>query len=240
MRLLLTRAEADAARTRETLEAMGHRVTVSPVIRIVGTEASWPSGVVDTIVATSGQAFAAPLAGLAPEARRLMPLLVVGERTADQARRHGFLGPIRTAANASMLALAFGKLADKPRRLLYLAGCDRKPDIETALAVIGHPTDVLEVYAADRTEQLEPTAAHELRDGIVGGILHFSRRSAVLFLDQVAGAGLCVTQVAHFCLSDDVAEPLRDAGCDVIHVAEAPNEAALLALLPSSEPPGDP
>ena len=239
MRLLLTRADADAARTRETLEAMGHRVTISSVIRIVGTDAIWPTGGVDVVVASSGQAFAAPLAGLAPEARRLMPLLVVGERTADQARRHDFLGPITTAANASMLALTFGKLADQPKRLLYLAGRDRKPDIETALAVIGHPTDVLEVYAAEQTEALEPTAAHELRDGIIGGILHFSRRSAVLFLNQVADAGLEVRQVPHFCLSEDVAEPLRNVGCGLIDVADAPNEAALLALLPITASPND-
>ncbi len=232
MRLLLTRAAADAARTRDALEALGHRVLVSPVIEIVGTDAAWPAGVIDAVIATSGQAFAAPVAGLAPEARRLMPLFVVGERTANQARTHDFLGPATVAANATMLALAVGKHPDRLRRSLYLAGRDRKPDMETALTVIGHPPEVLEVYEAHRTAELSTGAACDIRDGLIGGILHFSRRSASLLLEQAAEAGIDVRPLIHFCLSDDVAEPLRGAGCAKTRTAEAPTEAALLELLP--------
>ena len=231
MRLLLTRAAADAARTRDALEALGHRVQVSPVIEIVGTGAVWPVGVVDAVIATSGQAFAAPLAGLMREARRLMPLFVVGERTAGLARAHDFLGPVTIAANATMLALAFGKHPDRPKRLLYLAGHDRKPDMETALTVLGHQPEVLEVYRADRSGGLSPATVADIRDGAVDGVLHFSRRSAGLLLEQAAQAGLDVRPLVHFCLSDDVAEPLKSAGCDNTRIAQAPNEAALLALL---------
>jgi uroporphyrinogen-III synthase len=65
----------------------------------------------------------------------------------------------------------------------------------------------------------------------VAGVLHFSRRSADLFLAGLSDAGLDAKSLRHFCLSDDVAGPLREAGCGEVHIANAPNEAAMLALL---------
>lgn len=231
MRLLLTRAVDDAARTREKLEAMGHQVMVSPVIEIVSTEASWPIGVVDAVVATSAHAFIKLPNGLSSEARRLLPLFLVGERTEAAARVAGFVGGPTVAKTAAALAQEFRELAARPRRLVYLAGRDRKPDLEAAFADMGQAVDVVEVYGAHPCATPSQEAVRALQGNAVDGVLHFSRRSASLFVEVTKKAGLDMGRPTHFCLSEDVAAPLRDAGYPAIEVALEPHEADLLALV---------
>ena len=231
MRLLLTRAADDAARTRAKLLSAGHQVMVSSVIAVVATHVAWPPGVVDAVVATSGHAFAALDLGPTLEARRLMPLLLVGQRTAAIAREHGFAGPSLIAANATELAVAMPDLPNRPARLVYIAGRDRKSDLETALAMIGQALEVIEVYEAQTVAALTRQSVEALRIGTLEGVLHFSRRSVETFLALALQEGVAVSALTHFCLSEDVATPLREAGCPIIAVAKAPNEPALLKLV---------
>jgi uroporphyrinogen-III synthase len=67
----------------------------------------------------------------------------------------------------------------------------------------------------------------------VDGVLHYSPRSAVTFIECARGAGIlnAVIIMAHYCLSAAVATPLRDAGAGDVRVASRPTEAELLALL---------
>lgn len=238
MRLLLTRAAGDAARTREKLEAAGHRVLSAPLLRIQPLPATWPDGCVDGVLATSGNAFAmlppasSPVSGgPTPEARRVLPLLLVGHRTLECARASGFLGTATVAANATVLAIGLGKLPVRPRRLVYFAGRDRKPDIEAAMRVMKQPFDLIETYDAQAVDTMEAAAVSALRAGAIDGVLHFSQRSAELFLSLARSAGLDPGPLRHICLSDDVAAPFHGAGCHHVAVAGAPNEAALLACL---------
>ena len=184
------------------------------------------------MLATSGHAFSASNATAwpSPEARRLTPLLLVGARTEEVARQHGFCGGAVIEPNATLLAVRIGELVSKPRRIVYLAGRDRKPDIERALHITGQDVETIEIYDARPTDALTNATVAALRAGQVDGVLHFSRRSAMLFLALAAKAEVEATGVRHLCLSGDVAAPLREAGCNV-DVAEAPNEAALLARL---------
>ena len=231
MRVLLTRAADDAARTAGTLLAAGHVVVLSPAIEIVALEAAWPAGVVDAVFATSANAFEVPDFGPAPEARRLMPLFLVGERTAVSARERGFEGASVVAANAAALSLAFGMLANKPRRIVYLAGRDRKPDIEAALREDGQVVEVMEVYRAQAADALSDHAEAAIRAQEIDAVLHYSRRSATLFAGLARGRGLDISSLRHLCLSDDVAAPLQERGLPHVEVAGVPNEAALLGLL---------
>lgn len=230
MRVLLTRAAADAARTRAILEGLGHRVLVSPVIAIEATGASWPGGVVDALLATSGQAFAAIAEDWGPtlEARRLVPLWLVGQRTEETARARGFLGASYTAPHAVALAFEMGKRTDLGR-VVYLAGRDRKPDIETALNVTDQPIEVIETYEAMAANHLDGAAETAFRDGRVDAVLHFSRRSAALFSDLVTRAAIEPSAV-HICLSHDVAAPLIELGWPT-QVAAEPTETSLIASL---------
>ena len=231
MRLLLTRATEDSARTRSKLEAAGHEVLVSPVIEMRGTGARWPEGIVDAVLATSAQAFIRLASGPAPEARRLMPLFLVGERTEQAALTADFRGAAVVARSAAALTTTMSASAMTEGRMVYLAGVDRKQDLEDGLHARGCRPIVVEVYEALAAATLDGEAIASLAEGSLDGVLHFSRRSAALFSDLAAMAGLGVPTNKHFCLSEDTAVPLRTAGYPDVHIAGAPTEAALLALV---------
>jgi uroporphyrinogen-III synthase len=234
MLVLLTRAPDEGTRTAIKLAAHGHRAILSPVLDMVPTGAEWPRGVIGGVLATSSQAFELfsdtpdwPL----PEARRLLPLYLVGARTQDAARGRGFEGPALIAADAKELAASVAAKVDASRRLLYLAGRDRKPDLEKMLAEAGKTVEAIEVYSAQAAESLSEDAATSLAAGEIGAVLHYSRRSAEIFLRLVRQAGLDVSKLAHVSISSDAAAPLRSAGFSEAHVAEQPNEQAMLALV---------
>jgi uroporphyrinogen-III synthase len=77
----------------------------------------------------------------------------------------------------------------------------------------------------------------EVRDALAGGaldgVLHYSRRSADAFeaIAMAAGIDLKSLPTKHYCLSAEVAAPLRQLGIGSVMVAERPDEASLLALL---------
>ena len=117
-------------------------------------------------------------------------------------------------------------------RLLYLAGRDRKPTLEAALAAAGFTVQAVEALrrrsarGVERRPKPRPVAACD-------GALHYSRRTAALAVGLAARAGLAehFRALLHVCLSADVAEPLAAAGAARIVVAAAPDEAHLLAAL---------
>jgi uroporphyrinogen-III synthase len=227
MRLLLLRAAEDAARTRLTLEAAGHSVLVSPVLVFESTEESWPRRAPDGLIATSSRAFTATDATRAD--LREVPLYLVGRRTEAAARQHGLAGPAMVAADgAALLAILRARPA---MRLLYLAGVDRKPDIEEGLEATAHRLIVVETYEAVAATSLAPEAIAAFRDGAVDAVLHYSRRSAEIFLALAAHAGVDPTGTRHVCLSSDVAIPLREHGCCQVQVAPMPDEGGMLSLI---------
>jgi uroporphyrinogen-III synthase len=68
------------------------------------------------------------------------------------------------------------------------------------------------------------------------GVLHFSRRSAEAYMNAVCADGFeerALRQPVHFCMSTQVAEPLRQAGAADIRIASEPTEAAMMALIPA-------
>ena len=206
MRVIVTRARGDAARTAAALRARGHEPLLSPVLEIVATGAEIEPREAQAVIATSAHAFAflpqADAARLAP-----LPLFVVGARTAKAAADAGLAPPRVIAASALELAQQIATALPAPAHLLYLAGHDRKPDLEAALQAQGHVIDVAETYEARAVEALSPETAQALARGEADAVLHFSRRSAQLFAACAAKAGLATQAEAlrHVCISRDAA-----------------------------------
>ena len=225
MRLLLTRGIAESDRTRAMLEAAGHHVVVSPVISFVAVESAWPDEPARGILATSARAFLGLTVETA-EARRALPLYLVGRHTEAAARASGFTGPALVAPDAARLLTTMPANPDQP--LVYLAGRDRKADLEDGLAARNRRLLVVETYRAEAARSLTSEALAALEADAIDGVLHFSRRSASIFL--ALGVGHDVGRIRHFCLSADVALPLRAAGC-ASHVAPMPEAQALVDML---------
>lgn len=233
MRILLTRAEEAASRTAERLKADGHEVIASPLLEIVPLDFAWPQGPFDALIATSGNAFA----GMeTPGPFTALPLYTVGARTAEIARAAGFPHAIAKGQDAKELTDFL--LGDLPvsARLLYVAGVDRRPQLETRLRQAGRHLVTLETYRAEPRHGLTPDAIAALTDGKPLAILHFSPRSARLFLDATADRqdALNAGAITHIALSDAVAKPLREAGLPVL-TAAMPDEESMLALVPRDE-----
>jgi uroporphyrinogen-III synthase len=250
MRILLTRPPEEALRTAEKLAAHGHQIVSSPVLEMQPRDAAWPSGAIDGVIATSAQAFEhaqfAPEYPL-PEARRLLRLFVVGSRTGEAARRCGFTGELTSAPDAKDLAEAIINTMHPPARLAYLAGHDRKSDLEMRCDAAHLEITTVEIYEARAAEALSVEAIAALAGGKIDAVLHFSRRSAEIFLRLAQTAGLDPKSVRHMAISADAAAPLHAAGFLHVMIAAEPNERAILALLspkpaatPSNEVPREP
>lgn len=237
MLVLVTRAMDEAVRTAAKLATIGHHAILSPVLEMAPTGAQWPPGVVDAVLATSTQGFelfSDSPEWPSPEARRLLPLHVVGERTLEAARERGFEGQAIVAPDAKALAQTLIKSlggAGGAARLVYLAGRDRKPDLERELKTAGHIVDAIEVYAAQSVEALDEEAVALIDAGEIGAVMHYSQRSADIFLKLAREAGIDVANIAHVAISSDAAQPLNAAAMRAVHIADEPNEQGMLAVI---------
>lgn len=227
LRALLTRARDDGEASAARLRARGVEADLAPVIEIVAqTPATMPEA--DFGVATSRHAFLAPAH---PQSAHLT-LYAVGAATAAAARAAGF-SDVREAGGEASALLALLEKEGRRGRALYLAGRDRKPTLEAGLARLGVETTVTVVYAArardwDAGERALVAAAAQ--DHAI--VLHYSRRSAGLFLDQIAAAGLSdqLSRLRHVALSQDAARPILARGLRASWPAR-PKEDDLFALL---------
>jgi uroporphyrinogen-III synthase len=228
MRVLVTRPEPAAARTAARLRAGGHLPLLAPLLTINPLAHTWPMGRIDALVATSAAPFDVPRATPpTPEVRRLLPLFLVGARTAEAASAAGFEGPATVCADSQALVAALWTRPDR-HRLLYLAGHDRKAHVETALADT-RTLLVVEAYVAEAAQTLPDIAERELYGGRIDAVLHYSARTAAVFLDLIGPNQAAA--LAHFCLSPDAAGPLIAANLPHVQAAARPDEASLFALL---------
>jgi uroporphyrinogen-III synthase len=119
-----------------------------------------------------------------------------------------------------------------PAKLLYLAGEDRAGDIAGALRRRNFEVELVVVYRFLAAQFLPEPAAAALESGL-DGVLHFSRASAEGFLNAARNSNLldaALNKPVHFCLSEQVAAPLRKANAARIQVAGQPTQDALLDL----------
>jgi uroporphyrinogen-III synthase len=226
MRVVVTRPQADGERTAALLEALGHEVLVAPLMRIEAMSAD-VAGTWTAIAVTSANAFRSSV----PAGFASLPVFAVGERSAEAARQAGFENV--SSANGSakdLVRLIASRCTGAKAPVLYLAGEDRAGDLVADLAAHGIGAEVKITYRAI-AESFPSVLAAALESGDVDAVLHFSRRSAELFMDGAKSAGVAdpASDVRHLCLSAQAAEPL--AGADRVVVAVRPEEAALIALL---------
>ncbi len=231
MRVLVTRDSDAAADTAAALARLGHEALLAPVIDITPTSATLPSGSFDAILVTSRHALPQGLDVLRWGKR--LPVFAVGRRTAEAARAAGFEDVRIGAGDGEGLATLVSLTLPRPARVLYLAGRDRKPTLDSSLTGIGVQLVIIETYAANPVDRWPEAVVAALREGTIDAALHYSRRSAELALAlaerlEVADAFLLLH---HACLSADVAEPLLAAKAFAVAVAAQPDEENLLALL---------
>lgn len=233
MRLLVTRPEPDATHTARVLRQRGHEVLVAPLLQTQTIDVAF-SGPYAAVLMTSANA-ARALASH-PQARDVanLPTFTVGARSAEAARAAGF-GEVTSADGAlgDLVALVASRFAASSQRLLYVAGEDRAGDLGGELAAQGVTVETAVIYRAVAATRLPAELKQALSNAQLDGALHYSRRSVTTLIELGRAAGVLNTllNLAHYCLSGEVAAPLRNAGARQISVAPHPDEAALIGLL---------
>jgi uroporphyrinogen-III synthase len=233
MRVLVTRPLPGGERTAAALRGKGHEVLLAPLMQVRPIPAVIAGNWSAVIITSANALRVLSAAQLAPLLK--LPLYAVGERSADAARDAGF-NNIRSAQGdaGALIRLIDERYANETSPHLYLAGADRAADIEGALAAKGIKVVTVEVYRT-MTTGFPPELIAAFAQGKLATVLHFSQRSAENFVIGARMAGLVTQALAlqHLCLSAQVTEPLTAAGAQNVAVARRPDEASLLALLPS-------
>lgn len=227
--ILVLRAREDALRTSEKLRSAGFTPVISSVLDIAATHAPVALGAYDAVLVSSAKGIES--AGPGADPFKTLPLHAVGAKTAKAAEDAGWRPRIVAGAAEAILPLLIAHYP-APAHFLYLAGRDRQAALETGLTAAGHRITAVNVYEARAATSLSEEARSALQSGKVGAALHYSRRSADIFLQLATAAGLSggLSAFPHIALSADVAKPLEALGLDVF-LAEKPDEAHLLDML---------
>jgi len=234
VRILVTRPQPGATDTASVLRARGHEPIIAPLSEIeLLSEVDATRGPWTAILLTSANG----LRGITStfgwdEKWHNVPIFAVGDVTAKAARAMGFVDITSAAGNVNNLIDLIAARLKPPARLLYLAGEDRAGELAGALRGKSFEVDLVVVYRFS-TPRILPDRAAAALNGELDAVLHFSRAAAKAFLQASRNSNLlelALTKPAHFCISDQVAAPLRQAGAARIRVAARPNRDALLEL----------
>jgi len=219
------------------LRELGYATVIAPATLVVATRAAVPAGPYDAVVASSARAFE-HLSATSRDTIAGLPLFVVGAQTARAAMGRQ-LEVESSSKNAAALAESLHARLNPASRVLYLAGRDRKSDLESALAASGHDVTSIEVYAAEARRAWGPEEARAL--GASDAALHYSTRSAELALRLAERAGIAdrFRALLHVCISEEAASPLRSSGAPRVRSASSQDEEALLDALARAFGVGD-
>ena len=235
MHLLITRPEPDAGEFKAELEALGHTVSVEPLLHIelLPIAAETLAGA-QAILATSRNALRALAASAALRPALELPIYTVGPGTAELARASGFQQVIAGAGAARDLVALVEAEADRAKGpLVHVAGEHLAFDLAAALAARGYAVRSPVAYRAAARGALSERTAEAIASGGVDAVLLMSPRTAAIFAQLVEVAGLreSASRLAYVCLSANVAEALGELSPGRREIAATPNSAAMLAAI---------
>lgn len=236
MHILVTRPETEAARTTRQLEAMGHRVTIAPLLDIVTETPPLDTGGVHALVLTSRNAVHALSQHPQKQSLTALPVFAVGRSTAAAARAAGFTVTIEGDAGGPELAALISAHCDpQAGTLLHISGESIAFDLEEALAPAGFTIRRTIVYRSTPATQLPDTVGVGLQKDDFDAVLLMSPRTAHAWsaLTAAAGLGAHAQRLVHICLSTGVAAALQPLDPVRIEIAVKPNEEQMLALVAS-------
>lgn len=235
MRLVVTRPEPDAERQAEALRARGHEVLVEPLLRVEFLDSGpLPLDGVQALIATSRNGLRALARNDAlPQAREL-PLFAVGPATAAMGKALGFAEVIEGDGTAAALAPLVADRCDTQKGMLvHLAGERLAADVKGDLEDLGFAVSRPRLYRTVAVQSFSGEMEQAIAASMLDGVLLMSPATARAWADLLRAGGFCKQglDIRYFCLSQSVAEGLAGLKAKEIHVAEAPQEDRLLALI---------
>lgn len=233
MRILLTRPESESKQLAARLGLRGHDGVTSPVLTIAARDSLPSAAGYDGLLATSANAFLfLPDDALVDEWSNAA-LYCVGARTEKAALARGFPQPAIVTADSAALAAAMRERLQRKGHLLYLTARDRKRDLEAGLEAAGIQVSVQIVYEAIAATTLSAEASSALAAGQIDAVLHFSSRSAAIFVRLATMAGLAdhAKAIRHVCISSNAAAALDQLQPQNVEIASQPDTQGVLQCL---------
>ena len=221
MNLLVTRPEPGASATAARLTALGHEVMLMPCLTITQVSARLPPHPA-ALVVTSGQAVPA-----LPARLHHVPVFCVGDATAAKLRLAGFT--CVESANGDAEALTRLVIARNVPGLHVLATGERLGQkLATALRQAGLPVLRRKMYKVSQLKTMPEAMRIALETGCFDGVLFYSAETAQAFA-RLNPPG--TARLHAYALSPAIEKKLQALPWRAIHVACAPTEADLMALL---------
>jgi len=235
MQLIVTRPEPDASRTARALIRLGHEAILSPMLDILmDRHAKIPTRSYQAVLVTSSNAVRAlagrPVRPVTVDA----PLFAVGDQTALEAKRSGFLAARSAGGDIDdLFALVVAELHPKRGPLLYAAGEEQAGDLAGRLAEHGFSVETAIVYRAEPRARLAGVAEAALKAGTVDGVTFYSRRSAAAFALALRAGSLAPldNRVVCFCISRSTADAIARVTTGKVLIAARPDQLSLFAVI---------
>ena len=241
--MLVTRPEPGAEKTADMLRRTGHEPVVMPLSRTVALTDNGKdlNGAAAAAVAVTSAAALRhwTSCGIDP-ARLALPFYAVGDATGEAARKLGFRDVQIGGGTGADLAVSIIKAVaandlqpSQQHPLLYAAGRVRHGEFESAIVAADLPLKVVEIYD---TEEISYSTDYILRQFLPhenAAALFYSRNAAALFFATFdhADTDKRLENWTFLCMSEQVAEAVPHRFEIQTHVAGAPREKDLFALL---------
>lgn len=232
MRVLVTRPEPDAQASIDRLAALDIDAVAVPLLRRAVLNFHLPtlSGFAALAVTSTNALRALEDKGVR-ESLRHLPVYAVGDRTAHEARELGFSEVFSAGGTFERLSTMLA-LAGLEGPILYPAGKHLSGDLAQALAPHGIMVVTATVYDMVAESGFPDETLAALESGALSAALIYSRRTAEIFC-RLVGPRLGAAkkrQLAVLCLSENVAQPLVENHFTRVHLADRPDEEAMMSL----------
>ncbi|SFV37617.1 uroporphyrinogen-III synthase [Devosia crocina] len=232
MRMLVTRPEPDAQATIDRLAALDIEGVAEPLLTRQTLQFSLPplSGFAAVAVTSTNALRALEDRGVLDQVLHL-PVHAVGDRTAHEAKMLGFADVSSAGGTFEKLATSIA-LSRISGPVFYPAGRHLSGDLARALTPHGIMVVTTTVYDMVAETAFSPQRLAEIEAGAIGAVLFYSRRTAEVFC-QLIDSQLSVSKrrdLALICLSENVAQPLLEHHFTRVHLADRPDEEAMMTL----------
>ena len=227
MHVLVTRPLEDGEEIAARLAEMGHTALLAPLLSPhfeAGPEPDFTG--VQAILASSANGIRALVRRTA---RRDIPVFAVGPQTTQEAAASGFTDIRNADGDAKALAEATARWTTPDRGvLLHVCGAEAPGTLADMLTLRDFSVRRAVLYRVEAARELAPEAREALAAGQMDAALFFSPRSAQIFCELAED--LPTEKLIALCISPATAKGLTRPFAQV-RTADAPNQAALLAII---------
>jgi uroporphyrinogen-III synthase len=229
---LITRPLEDARTTAANLKDMGIDSFIEPLLEIIylpeAAKALHSSlDGAQGIIVTSSNAVRALHVFSIP---KNFPLIAVGEVTAIRAKELGFTDIKNSAGDVhNLVDFIIEKYKNNKGKFIYASATITTGNLAQKLIDSGFAVDEINVYRSVPAEQFSRQCFADLKSFNLA--LLYSPRTAKVFATLLRNAQITNIENFHvFCLSDKVANYMKEFGFK-IHVAKQPDNESLLELI---------